>query len=113
MRPYRDLKIASLIQHELGNILLRDFDFEDAIVTVSDVLVSDDLSEAKIKLSILPYEKEPDSFLLVQKRARELQFKLQRKMNIKPMPKLKFEIDKGDETVKKIDKNEEREENSQ
>ena len=95
MRPYRNLKIASLIEKELNQLILRNLDFNGAFVTITGVLVSEDLSEAKVKVSILPEEKAPEVFKLLEKSRRELQFKLLRKMNIKPMPHLKFEIEKA------------------
>jgi len=94
MRPYRNLKIASVIEHELGNLLVREFDFENAIVTIVGVEVSPDLMQAKIKLGIIPFEKSPEIFKLIEEKRRELQHKLLKKMNIRPMPRLKFVIDK-------------------
>jgi len=92
MRPYRNLKIASLIQAELNKLLLEEFDFGDVLVTIIGVEIGEDLMEAKIKLSILPFEKEPETFILINKRRGELQHKLLKKINIKPMPSIRFQI---------------------
>lgn len=92
MRPYRNLKIASVIQEELGKLLLREFDFGDVLVTITEVAIGEDLQEAKVKLSILPFEKEPETFILINKRRGELQHKLLKKINIKPMPSIRFQI---------------------
>ena len=94
MRPYRNLKIASLIEQKLNELILRNLDFNGAFVTITGVLVSEDLTEAKVKISILPNEKAPEVFEILEERRRELQYKLLRKMNIKPMPRIEFEIDK-------------------
>jgi ribosome-binding factor A len=99
MRPHRREKIASLLEQELGQLLIREIDFEGAIVTILKVDVSEDLGQAKISLGIIPYEKEPAAFLKVQEKSRELQHKLLRKMNIRPMPKLEFEIVSGKSAV--------------
>ena len=98
MRPYRNLKIASVIEHELGNLLIREFDFENAIVTIVGVEVSPDLMQAKIKLGIIPFEKSPEIFKLIEEKRRELQHKLLKKMNIRPMPRLKFVLRQAQDT---------------
>lgn len=93
MRPYRDLKMSSLIQEELGQMLLREFDFEEALVTITKVEVSPDLLQAKIGLSILPYESGPEVFSQIKERRRELQHKLLKKMKIRAVPHLVFYVD--------------------
>lgn len=93
MKPYRNLKIASLIQHELGEMLPREFDFDGALVTIVDVEVGEKMEEAFVKLSILPLHRGPEMFKMIEDRKRELWGKLLRKMNIKPMPRLVFKIE--------------------
>lgn len=93
MRHYRREKISSLIQEELGKIIERDLEFDGAMVTITTVEISDDLAQAKVRFSIFPKEKEPETFQVLEEKRKHLQFKLVRKLNIKPMPTLKFEID--------------------
>ncbi len=92
MRPYRNLKMASVIQETLSEMFLRDFDFNGALVTIAEVVIDEKLETARVKLSILPFEKGPEAYKMVEDRRRELQYKLVRKLNIKPVPRLKFEI---------------------
>jgi len=84
--------MGSLIQEELGKIFSRDFDFEGALVTILEVSVDDKLGNAVVKLGILPFEKGPEMFKMIEDRKRELHGKLLRRMNIKPMPRLVFRI---------------------
>lgn len=93
MRPFRNLKASSLIQDELGKIFTRDMDFEGALVTIMDVEVDEKLLHATVKLGILPYEKGPGVYLYLMRHAADLHHKLLKKMNIKPMPFLKFVIE--------------------
>ncbi len=95
MRPFRNLKAGSVIQEELNKIFQRDFDFGDAFVTITSIAVADDMSSAQVKVSVLPFEKEIEIYKMIEGRRREIQGKLLRKMNIKPMPKLAFGIDQG------------------
>ena len=92
MRPYRNLKMASVIREELNLIFLKDFDFNGALVTIGDVDVDEKLDEAKVFFSVLPFEKGPETYKMIEDRRRELQYKLVRKMRVRLVPRLKFEI---------------------
>lgn len=92
MRPHRKEKIGSLIQEELSKIIGRDLEFDKTVVTITAVEISDDLSQAKVKLGVFPKEKELAALKILEEERRRLQFKLLRKINIKPMPTIKFEI---------------------
>ncbi|MCQ9208874.1 MAG: ribosome-binding factor A [Omnitrophica bacterium] len=94
MKPYRNLKIASLIQQELSQILVKEFNFEGALVTIIGVEVSGDLLQAKVELGIIPLKKGPAIFAIIEKRSRELQYKLLKKMRIRFVPRLRFKIGK-------------------
>lgn len=93
MRPFRNLKVASAIEHELSTLLARDFNVPETLVTITDVAVSEDLLQARVKLGIIPKEKELETFLKLEKRRRELDHAIFKKLNIRPTPRLKFEID--------------------
>jgi ribosome-binding factor A len=92
MRPYRNLKMASVIRKTLNEMFLRDFDFEGALVTIAEVTIDEKLETARVKLAILPFEKGPETYKIIEARRRELQYKLIRKMNVRLVPRLKFEI---------------------
>ena len=92
MKPYRHLRVANLIQEKIAEIIEREFEFQNTIITVTAVEVSQDLLQAKIKLGIIPREKAPEVFLAIEKEKKYLQNKILKKINIKPMPKLEFEI---------------------
>lgn len=89
-----------MLTEELGKMLSRDFNFEGALVTVMSIDVDTDLLHARVKLGIIPYEKSLEVFKVISKSASDIRFKLLRKINIKPMPFLKFEIE--EETKKDI-----------
>ena len=93
MRPHRNLKIGSLIERELSKILLADFNFDGALVTITEVDIPEDLLHATVKLGIIPYEKGPDVFQKLNAERRNIQHRLLRIMNIKPMPTIRFVID--------------------
>lgn len=94
MRPHRLEKLESLIQMELGKIIERDVEFDKTFVTITGVEISKDLLQAKIKLGVIPNEKTVEASVLLEEKKRWLQHKLLKKLNLKPMPQLKFEIEK-------------------
>jgi len=95
MRPYRNLKMADLIEEELGKLIEREVYVEDVLITVTAVEVSPDLLQATVKLGIIPGAKELEGFLAVERQLPALRHALVRKMNVKPMPKLSVKIDKA------------------
>ena len=101
MRKYRNLKMESLIRDELSLILLKEFEFP-ALVTLVKVHIDSDFKLAKVKIKIIP--KDLKMNLLNQKKLevkilkelnenKEKLFKiLLKKLNLKPLPKITFEI---------------------
>ncbi len=100
MRPYRNLKVGSVLEHELAKLLARDFHVEGALVTLSGVDVSEDLLHATAYVSIIPYEKEIEVYKEFGKRRGELEHLLYKKMNIRPFPHLEFSVDSPDEKLR-------------
>lgn len=95
-RPFkRKDRVSELIWHELGNLILREVEFEGAIVTITKVELSDKLDFVKIFVSILPERKEEEALRILNTRRPYLQSMLLRKINIRPMPTLDFRIDRG------------------
>ena len=100
MRPFRNLKIESLIEQELSRILAREFHVDGSLVTISSVSVSKDLAKAEVKLSIIPYDKELEVYDEILNQSRHIEHVLLRKMNIRPMPKLEFLINSSEEKLR-------------
>ena len=95
MRFFRPLRMNSLIREELGKIFERELEFPEALVTITDVEVNPKLEAAIVNFSVLPSEKSDRVLEILNKLKRNLQFKLNRKLNIRPMPELVFKIDYG------------------
>ncbi len=102
---HRPDRVASLMQHELSDLVLRELEFSGALVTVSGVEVSKKLDFARVMVTVLPAEKEGEVLDILRKAHAELQFKLGRKLNIKPMPQCRFEIDHGGENAARVERN--------
>ncbi|MCL5006976.1 MAG: 30S ribosome-binding factor RbfA [Patescibacteria group bacterium] len=105
MRTFRPDRVSSVIQKEMGNFFLREMDFPDgSLVTISGVRVSKDLSYAEIGISVFPESKKKEVLGALKKEQGRLQFLLNRKMNIRPMPKIDFVIDESSEKASRIEK---------
>ncbi len=104
MRFHRKERISKLILEELNNIISREIEFKDALLTLTDVQVSDDLKVAVVKFSVIPSEKAKDVLKVLERFAGRLQHWLLKRINIKPLPHIKFEIDHGLENAAEIEK---------
>ncbi len=102
---YRPQRVSNLIQEELGKLLLREVEFEEGVlVTITGVDVNDNLEHARVRVSVFPSEKFKKALMVLQKMTASLQYKLLKKLNIKPMPKISFEVDHGLENAARVEK---------
>jgi len=84
-------KVNSLLEHEIGKILLRDFAFNPSIlVTLTRVVCSANLFEAKVYISVFPEEKSAGILNALQKSVYDVQYKINRTLKMRPIPKIKF-----------------------
>ncbi|MEK7193787.1 MAG: 30S ribosome-binding factor RbfA [Patescibacteria group bacterium] len=100
---HRVERVNNLIQEELSKIIVKELEFP-ALVTITEVETSKDLSQALVKFSVLPSEKSEEVLKILNKNLRHLQYLLMKKINIKPMPRISFEIDWGLEKAAEIEK---------
>ena len=105
MRHHRPQRISSLLREELNKLILRYIEMPvGSLVTITEIKVLDDLSEAIVKFSTIPSEKSEEALKILDKAKFDLQYKLLKKMRIKNVPKLSFQIDHGMEHAAKIEK---------
>lgn len=103
--PYqRHQRVESLIREELDRIILRELEFEEAVVTITGVEAHKDLETALIWVSVLPKEKSLKVMKDLEKNLRRLQHLLLLKINIKPMPQLRFQLDEGQEKAAEVER---------
>lgn len=86
-------KIEHLLREELSKILDRDFDFpEGTLVTVTHITTSSDGHYGTVYVSILG--KDPKAALaILGKNIYHIQKTVNRRLQIRPVPKLSFKID--------------------
>lgn len=84
-------KVNSLLEHEIGKILLRDFAFSpEILVTLTHVDTTANLIEAKVYISVFPDSKADGILNALQKSVYDVQYKINRTLRQRPIPKIIF-----------------------
>ena len=95
----RILKINQLIKKELSQMILREVEFSpDVLVTITRVETTRKIDEAKIYVSALPESKTKIVFDILKRRIYYLQHLLNKRLKMRPIPKIVFIEEK--ETIK-------------
>ena len=84
-------KVNSLLEHEIGKILLRDFAFNpNILVTLTRVETTANMIEAKAYVSVFPEERSDVILNALQKSVFDIQYKINRTLKMRPIPKIRF-----------------------
>ncbi len=91
----RAVKVAELLKSEISNIIFEAVkDPRLGFVTITEVVLSDDLRNAKVYVSILAEDKEKKNSLKVLEHATPfIQTELGHRVRLKFLPKLHFYLD--------------------
>lgn len=104
MKFFRSERVSSLYREELSKLMIREIDFHGALVTITDVEIDKKLEHAKVKVSVIPSNKGDLVLKALDSQAGHLQHLLMKKVNIKPMPRIAFSLDRGYENAAKVEK---------
>ena len=85
-------------------MILRDIELPGALITIIEVEVSEKLDRAVVNVSVIPSKQAKVALKLLTAKAGEFQHALIRKMNVRPVPRISFEIDHGPEKAATIEK---------
>ena len=84
-------RVNALIKRELSQLILREFDFPlDILVTVTRVETSPGLRDANIWVSTIPDNKNKKIIEILNRNIYILQQKLNKRLRMRPLPKIKF-----------------------
>ncbi|GAA0892469.1 30S ribosome-binding factor RbfA [Fulvivirga kasyanovii] len=104
----RQQKFSRLIQRDLSDIFQKDKMgiFANTFVTVADVIISPDLSIAKVYLSMLMVKDKDAMLEKIEKHKNEIRRDLGNKIGkqVRIVPQLNFYVDEVEENAQKIDK---------
>ncbi len=107
METTRQQKISRLIQKDLGVIFQQESrnQFDGALITVTKVQISKDLSIAKIYLSLFLTKDKPALLERIRQHGREIRHLLSGKVHhqLRVMPELHFFLDDSLDYIENID----------
>lgn len=108
-------KVKVLLCEVIAQILARDFQFpEGALITVTRVEISDDLFHASAFVSVLGRNdaEEKNVLDILARSAGEVQQILNRKLRMRPVPRIVFAIDQNEKKRERVEKLLSKEKNS-
>jgi ribosome-binding factor A len=108
MESTRQNKVSRLLQKDLGDIFQQESKskFRGAMITVTKVNVTRDLSIAKVYLSLFATEDKEKLIEDIKSHTKEIRFKLGRKIGrqVRAVPELQFYLDDSLDYIENIEK---------
>lgn len=102
--PKRIEQVNRLIKEELSKIILREFDFPPGVlVTLTRAQTSVDLNNSQVYVSVLPDGKKEWILENLNKRIYEIQQLLNRRLNMRPIPRIEFKEEEKTSEAGKIE----------
>lgn len=96
-------RVNSLLEHEISGILLKEFSFPGAMATLTRVNATPNLIEARVYISVFPEEKADEVIRGLKKDVRLVQRKINKKLNMRPVPKIIFVKDSHISSASKVE----------
>jgi len=91
MPSKRILRVNSLIKKELSRIILREIEFPKGVLaTITRTETYANLEESNVFVSVLPESKSQEAFRILNKNIYFLQKILDKKLRMRPIPKIRF-----------------------
>lgn len=97
-------RVNELLKQEVSNLILKELDFsKEVMVTVTGVETSSDLRQAKIRVSIIPLLRAEKVLKVLDSQIFDIQKLLNKKLKMKIVPKIRFELDKSEEKTNRVE----------
>jgi len=97
-------RVNELIRQELSQIILRDLEMPDqALVTLTRVVASGNLQQAKVYISVVPDERAQEVLKILGKNIFAVQQMLNRKLKMRPVPKILWVPEKATLEAQRIE----------
>jgi len=101
----RIAKLNKLIKKHISEILTRKLSLKPGVfLTVSKVDTSRDLRYTRVFLSVFPHKDSDYAMKTISKELYAIQGELNKKLDMKPLPRLEFHQDSTEEEADKIEK---------
>lgn len=96
-------RVSELIRRELGKIVFKEIDFHNTIVTFTRTEISKDINYADIYFLAIPDESSANVLRDLNQKVFNIQQDLNKRLRMRPVPKIRFHIDKEEREAQKID----------
>lgn len=101
----RTVKLNKLIKRHLGEIFLKELSLKPGLfLTVSKVDTTSDLRYTQVFISVFPYNESDYAIKTLSKELYSIQGSLNKKLSMRPLPRLEFKLDSTEEEADKIEK---------
>ena len=99
---FRQEKLSAQLAKIIAEFLRNTFG-ASPLISVMNVLIADDLREARVRIAVFPEKDERNILIRLKKKRSELNRYLAAHMRIKYLPVVSFEIDRGEKNRKRVD----------
>ncbi len=101
----RIVKVNELIRQNVDDILLKELSLKEGVfITIAKVDTSPDLRYTRIFVSVFPECEMNYVTKTLQKEVSRIQGKLNRRLQMKPLPKVEFKLDLTESKADEIEK---------
>lgn len=102
---YKQEKVNNAIKKLLATIILKELDFSNqTIITITRVECSSNMFFAKVFVSVIPENERDDVINVLDNNVRKIQSILNKKLQIRPVPRIEFVKEKMTESAARIEK---------
>ncbi len=103
--PIRVQKINELLKREISNIFSRELDFPNTLITISRIDTSSNFIQTKVYVSVFPEKEKEKVFRFLNKSIYFLQQNLNKRLKIRPVPKIIFKEEQEIQKAGNIEEN--------
>jgi len=102
---HRIEQVNELVKQEISRLLVSHLEMPlNSLVTVIDVETSRDLRHANVFISVLPISQTGTALKRLRAQIGILQFELNRRLRFKPLPRIRFVVDRTEATAAEVEK---------
>lgn len=102
---HRTEKLQHLLRDEVGRAIKEELSQDDGtILTVTRARISPTLEHATVYISVIPEAKEGLLLAFLNRHIYAVQRAINKRLVMRPVPKIRFEIDKAEEKAAEIER---------
>lgn len=97
-------RVNELLKKEVGGILLREVGLPGVLITITRVETSPALLDAKVYFSVMPEDRTGEVAKILKKEVYGIQQKINKRLKMRPVPKIRFTEERLTKEAGKIEK---------